>query len=338
MNTTKNGMQIIFLLIMVVLAYAVSPAPARAADFSGTRGAWCDLLYNITTPVPSWNSIDADWVQYVFDFQMTYGKDDKQCGNETPTVVNVKALGNWYEKQFLANEIISLYSADHRLIGSFESTSKCPKNPWISSDFVACALTKFEYNQNFQYRLADSMKYPVTALYLGRAGREQLSAKYTLGTGGFLIAPQKPPEICIGTCGSDNYKFGHGENAKIDIHKPSDASSEWCKKGQYDVEFEYKPNGKMAIAGWAKKTLVTSVPSTADITSFTVPYMNFFNDPVESWTLTTFGDKKYRQFRVHARAHGIAPWSEWRSFLMEIPKTTFVAPSTGTSKPVPKLK
>jgi hypothetical protein len=336
MNTQKRGMKMTFLFIMVVLACAVSPTPARAADFSGTRASWCDLLYSLTTPIPTWNSIDADWVQYVFNFKMTYGKDDKQCGNETPIVVNVKALGNWYEKSGMAHETISIYSAESRLIGSIDSASKCPKNPWISSEFVACTLMKIE--NSFEYHFAEDMKYPVTALYLGRTGREQLSAKYSLGTGGFVITPQKSPEVCIGTCGSDNYKFGHGENAKIDIHKPSDASPEWCKKGQYDVEFEYKPGGKMAIAGWAKKTLVSSVQSTGDITSFLVPNVKFFDEPVENWTITTIGDKKYRQFRVHARAHGIAPWSEWRSFLMEIPRTTFFTPSTGTSKPVPRLK
>ena len=340
MNTGKHGMKIIFLLTMAVALWAGNPAMAFDPPGmpGGERGAFCDLLYDISMPTVSWGKAeDADSSQYIFNFRMTYGKNDKLCGNETPTVVNAKAIGTWEGTQGKAYEDITLTSADSRIITSIAIAATCPKNPWISSDFVGCVPIRIEYN-GFQYRFNEGMKFPVTALYLGRAGREQLAAKYTWGTGSFVLPPTKPPQVCVGICGSDNYKFGHGENAKIDIHKPSDGSPEWYKTGQYDVEFEYKKSGKMAIADWTKKTLVTSVPAAPDITSFTVPYVNFFTDPVENWTITTIGDKKYRQFRVHARAHGIAPWSEWRSFLMEIPKTAFVAPSTGTSKPVPKLK
>jgi hypothetical protein len=91
-----------------------------------------------------------------------------------------------------------------------------------------------------------------------------------------------------------------------------------------------------------KKTLVPSVPGAdPGPANFTVSYLKFFDDPEDSWDITTFGDKKYRAFRVHARVHddaAIHPWSEWRRFFMEIPKRELFKPSTGTSKPVPHLK
>jgi hypothetical protein len=283
--------------------------------------------------------------EYIFSVNMKLGfditSDDANCKARLCTA---RVVGTWNGKTMQASERFDITCIDGYPYSSFLSISTlvtCPADPWITNvgivkNAVSCSAPTVTGAAPFGKVMTI---YPLTAAYMSWEGRDMIARSVPgWGTGSFVLPPAMPPEVCVGICMSDSFDFRHGEDAKITIKRPSDGSPQWYKKPwKYDVEFEVKQGGKMAIAGWMKKTLVPSVPG-ADPANFTVPYLKFFNDPDDSWDITTFGDKKYRAFRVHARVHDDAathPWSEWRRFFMEIPKRELIAPTTKTGKNLP---
>jgi hypothetical protein len=360
MKTRTNGMKVIFLLAMAVVAWEGNSAPAMAVDISlgslsGERGPSCDFFYDISAPILlGGKALSADSYQYTFSFRMMYGKTDKECGNEKPMVVNANVEASWDGKTGQARESISINSVPSGkkegakpppssvTSASIQTLSNCPKNPWTSSDFVECVPVSIDYG-GFQYHFADSMKFPVTALYLGRSGREQVAAKITWGTGDFAVPPQNPPQVSVnGGYDVANTLFLRGSNVNVMIKRPSDGSPQWYlnKTVSYDVQIQVKRaggGGTKAFLDWANKPWSGDV--RGDTANFILPHSWFFNDPESDWyiehvTVGTHGD--FRSARIRARVHDdaiVRPWSEWVTFVVQVPIPTKKAPSMGG--PVP---
>ncbi len=354
MNTRTHGMKVMFLLAMVAILWAAIPATTTMAGYaSGTRAVGCDDFLIVPKPTfVNGKAMSADVTEYNFTVNMKLGfdinKEDEYCKARPCTA---KVFGSWNEKTREANERFDITCTYGKEYSPYPATLtlytrvSCPKDPWtnsvgITGNPVSCSAPTVTGPAPFGKIMT---AYPLTAVYMGSAGREMLNRSVPgWGTGSFVLPPALPPEVRVDSLGdSDSVGFMPGENARISIIRPLDGSAAWYKKAwRYDVEFEVKrPGGKMAIEGWVKKTLVSSVPG-ADKADFTVPYGKFFDDPVANWNIETLpSGKKYRVVRVHARVHAdgpIHPWSAWRRFFVEIPKTAFmIKPTGGTGKTLP---
>lgn len=338
MNRNTRNFQRLLSAIFAVLPASILSGPAAAFNSSGLGPPTECSQYQVKSAVKfeSGKALSADSAEYNFSVQMTEGSGGADCPNPNPGRYTAKIIGRWDGSSKRAYETIQHQSpAKGKLT---EIVSSCPSNPWTGKAEPACALISSKADTTVivdpGYAPAIAGPYPVSAYYIGYAGRKHIADTISwVGSSDFILPPTTPPQIIAADDGMDidGRFYRRNQDVKASINRPSDCSPKWFEANlkSYDVEVQVKNGGgDIKSLAWTSKSIVSSVPSSSP--SLTLPYARLFDDPESNWSIENFGARgNYRSVRVRARVHDatiVRPWSSWRMFEVEVPLRLTKAP------------
>ena len=265
--------------------------------------------------------------EYNFALKLSEGLDDPACSTPAP-LHTARVHARWDAGAKRAYETIRHQPpAQGRLT---EIVLNCAGNPWIAADEPVCALIDIHTDNMEMAKPPFEGPLPLTSHRLGEAGRERIAATISwVGATDFIKAPATPPQIVTEEDGGDidGRFFKRNTDIRIHIRRPLDGSPEWYAKNpaSYDVQVQVKTAG-----GWARKSQVPQV--SGEPARLSLSYSSLFEDADTNWDIESYPERgKFRWVRVRARLHeegATRPWSNWRSFLVQMPLPKIKIPSS----------
>lgn len=265
--------------------------------------------------------------EYNFALKLSEGVDDPACSTPA-TLHTARVHARWDAGAKRAYETIRHQPpAQGRLT---EIVLSCAGNPWIATVEPVCVQLDIHTDNMEMASPPLEGPLPLTAHRLGEAGRQRIAATVAwVGVTDFIRAPATPPQIVTEEDGGDidGRFFKRNTDVRIQIRRPLDGSPEWHARNpaSYDVQIQIKTAG-----GWAHKSPLAYVSGEPAL--LRLPYADLFEDADANWDIESYPERgKFRWVRVRARLHeeGVSrPWSNWRSFLVQVPLPKLKMPSS----------